>query len=76
MVCFGTKLGTQPYFVSVIVFKWIKLKKIVICLKSRAKLRFLGFLSVFGTFSHKVVRTCFGWHETLQTTLFRICYCV
>ena len=36
---------------------------------------FLRLFSVFGIFSHKVVQTCFVWHETWQTTLFGIFYC-
>ena len=35
---FGTKLGTQHYFVYDIVLKWLESKKIVICLKLHAKL--------------------------------------
>ena len=58
------------------MFKLFLSKKIVICLKLRAKLRFLGFLSVFDTFSHKVVQTWFVSHEIWHTTLFCICYCV
>ena len=37
---------------------------------------FKGFFSVYGTFSDKVVRTWFVWHETWNTSLFGICYCV
>ena len=37
---------------------------------------FKGFLSVFGTFAHKVAQTWFVLHETWQTTLFGIYYCV
>ena len=37
---------------------------------------FLRFLSVFGTFSHKVVQTWFVWHKTWHTKLFAINYCV
>ena len=39
-------------------------------------LRFLGFLSIFGNFAHKVAQTWFVLHETWHTTLFRIYYCV
>ena len=46
------------------------------CLKLRAKLCVCGFLSVLGTFSHKVVQTWFIWHETWLTTLIGINYCV
>ena len=48
----------------------------VICYKIRAKYRFYGFLSFFGTFSHKVAETWFLLHETWHTTLFGIYYCV
>ena len=51
-------------------------KIIVICLKLRAKLRFLGFLNAFGIFSHEVVLIWFVCHETWHTTLFCIYYCV
>ena len=34
------------------------------------------FLIVSGTFSHKLVQTCFVWLKTSHTTLFGICYCV
>ena len=34
------------------------------------------FLSVFGTFAHKVAQTWFVLHETWHTTLFGIYYCV
>ena len=46
------------------------------CWKLRFKLRFYAFLSVFGTFAHKVAQTWFVLHETWQTTLFGIYYCV
>ena len=36
----------------------------------------MGFLSVFGTFAHKVAQTWFVLRKTLHTTLFRIYYCV
>ena len=36
----------------------------------------VAILSVFGTFVHNVAQTWFVLHETYQTTLFRICYCV
>ena len=49
-------LGTQHYGVYIIVFKWLELKIVVICLKLRAKLQFEGFLSLFGTFVHKVAQ--------------------
>ena len=72
----GTKHATQHDLVYIIVLKWLQLQTIVICLKLRVKLRFWGFLSVFGTFSHKVVQTWFVSHETWHTTLFHIYYCV
>ena len=46
---FGTKLGTEHYFIYVIVLKFLESKtKIVICLKLRAKLHFWMLFSVFG----------------------------
>ena len=59
-----------------IFLKWFESKKIAICLKLRAKLLFKGFLSVFGTFAHKVFQTLFVLHETWPLTLFGIYYCV
>ena len=50
-------------------------KTIVKFLKLRSKLLFNGFLSVFGTFAHKVVQILFVWHETWHTRLFAIYYC-
>ena len=70
------KHGTQYYLVYTFALQWLKLKRIVICLKLRAKLRFLRFLRFFGAYSHKVVKTWFVWHETWHTTLFDIYYCV
>ena len=58
------------------MLKWLELKIIVICLKLRAKLRFKGFLSGFGTIAHKVDQTWFVLHETWHTKLFFIYYCV
>ena len=58
------------------MFKKLELKIIVMCLKLRVKLRCYAFLSVFGTFAHKVGQTWFVLHETWQTTLFGIYYCV
>ena len=49
---------------------------LVICKKLRAKLRFSGFLSVFGTFAHKVAQTWFVLNETWHTTLFGVYYFV
>ena len=37
---------------------------------------FIGFLSFFGTFVHKIAQTWFVLHETWHTTLFGIYYCV
>ena len=37
---------------------------------------FNGFLSVFGTFAHKVAQTLFVFHKTWHTTLFRVYNCV
>ena len=50
--------------VNIILLKWLAFKIIVICLKLRAKLRFYGFLSFFGTFAHKVAQKLFVLHET------------
>ena len=38
----------------------------------RVKLRFFGFLSVFGTFVHKVAQIWFVFQQTWLTTLFGI----
>ena len=54
----------------------LELKTIAICLKLRAMLRFLGFLSIVGTFAHKVAQTWLILHETWHTTAFGIYYCV
>ena len=70
------KQGTPHYLVYIIVLKWLEIKFIVICLILRAKLRFYGFLSVVGTFAHKVAQTWFVLKETWHTTLFGIYYCV
>ena len=72
----ATKLGTQHYLVYIILLQRWKSKTIVICLKLRVKLRVWDFLSVFGTFTHKVVQTWFVLHETLHYTFFGIYYCV
>ena len=72
---FATKLGAQHYLVYITMLKWLESKTIVLCLILRDKLRFLGFLSVFGTFSHKVIQIWFVCHETCQTTLFGIYHC-
>ena len=47
----------------------VRNEKIVRCMKLHAKLRFLGFLYIFGTFLYKAVQTWFVWHETCYTTL-------
>ena len=73
---FCTKLGTQHYLVSTIVLKWLEKKIIVKCLILRVKLRFYRFLSVFGTFAHKVTQNWFILHETWHATLYGIYYCV
>ena len=70
------KFGTQHYLVYLIVLKWLESKTTVIFLKLRANLCFSDFLSVFGTFSYKVVQTWFVCHETWHTTLFGICYSI
>ena len=69
------KLDKQHYLVYFIVLNWLELKIIVICLKLRAQLHVLAFLSFFGTYSLKVVQTWFLWHETWHTTLINIYYC-
>ena len=51
------ELGTQHYMVYIIVLKWLAFKIKVTCLKLCAKLRFQGFLSIVGTFSHEVAQT-------------------
>ena len=73
---FCTKLRTLQYLVHIIVFKWVQLKIIVICLKLHVKLRFYWFLSFYGTFAHKVAQTCFVLQETGLTILFGIYYYV
>ena len=70
------KLETQHYSVYVIVLKWLEFKFILICLKLRVKLRFYGFLSVFGVVAHKVAQTWFVLHKAWHTTLFCIYYYV
>ena len=40
------------------------------------KLRFSGFLSVFGTFAHNVAETWFVLQETWRITVFGVYYCV
>ena len=57
------------------MLKWLELKVIVICDKLRIKLRFYAFLSVYGTFAHKVAQTWFILHETWHRTLFCVYYC-
>ena len=58
------------------MLKWLEFKIIVVCWKLRVRLLFYAFLSVFGTFAHKVAQTWFVLHETWHTTLFGIYYCV
>ena len=70
------KLGTEHYLVYIFLWKWLEFQIIVICLKSRVKLRFCEFLSIFSTFWHKVAQTWCTLHETWQTTVFGIYYCV
>ena len=67
---------TKQFLVNIIVLKWLEFIIIVICQKIRVKLRFYRFLSVFGTFSHKVAQTWFVLHETWHTKLFHVYYCV
>ena len=55
----------QTCFVS---HKGLESKKLDICLNLRDKLRFWVFLSVFDTFSHKVIQTWFVRYETWHTT--------
>ena len=47
------KHGTQHFLVYFIVLKWIESKTIVICLKLRVQLRFLGSFNCFGHFLAK-----------------------
>ena len=54
----------------------VRIETIVICFKLRANFGFCGFLSFLGTYTHKVVKTWFVWHETWHTTRFYIYYCV
>ena len=54
----------------------VRIEKIVVFKILRAKLRFYGFLSFFWTFAHKVTLTWFVLHETWQTILLGIYYCV
>ena len=70
------KLGIQHYFVYIIVWKFLELKTLLICLKIRATWRFKGFLCVFGSFKHKVALPRFVWQEAWHRTLFAIYYCV
>ena len=58
------------------MLKWLEFIIILICEKLRAKLRFYGFLSLCGTFAHKVAQTWFVLHENWHTTLFGIYYSV
>ena len=73
---FATKHGIENYLVYNNFLKWLESKTMFICLILCARVRFLGFFSVFGTFSHKVVHTWFVCHEKLHTSLFCIYYCV
>ena len=52
------------------------MKIIVIYFRLRAKLLFYGVLSCICTFPHKVAQTWFVLHETWNTTLFGIYYCI
>ena len=58
------------------------MKRIAICLKSRAKLHFYGFSMIFGTFSHELVQTWFvctklgAQYYLKYIILFDIYYCV
>ena len=70
------KLGTHVYLVYITVLKWLELKIIVIFLKLRAKLPFLGFLSIFVTFPHELAQTLFVLHEISYTTLSGLYYFV
>ena len=64
---FCAKFGTVHNFVYIIVLKWLKLQKIIIGYKLRAKLQ-------FGTYAQKVAQIWFVLHETLHTTIFGIYY--
>ena len=48
----------------------------IIFLKLRAKLRFLGFLSFYGTFAYKVAQTWFFFCTKLGTQHYLVYYCV
>ena len=58
------------------MFKRLELQMIFICKKSRAKLRFYGFLWFFGTFMHNVAQKWLILHETWHAIVFGIYYCV
>ena len=68
--CHTTPFGTY-YYVEV-----VRIDNYTHMLKLRVKLRFSRFLSFFGTLAHKAGQTWFNMHETWQTTLFGIYYCV
>ena len=72
----STKVGPQHYLVYIVMLKWLESKKRVMCLKLRAELRFLGILCGISNFSQEVVQAWFVCHETWNTTLFGIYYCV
>ena len=65
---------TIYYLVYILGLKLLELKIIVICYKLRAKFRFYGFLSFFGTYVHKITLSLFVLHETWHTTFFGIYY--
>ena len=58
------------------MLKWLDLKIIVICKKSRVKMRFYAFLRFPGIFVYKAAETWFVLHATWHTTLLGIYYCV
>ena len=56
--------------------KMVKIKNHSHMLKLRVQYRFYWFLSIFGTFAHKVGQKRFVLHKTCYTTVFGIYYCV
>ena len=54
----------------------VRIQNNIQTLEITCKDAFLRFLSVFGTFSHKMVQPWFFWHKTWHITLFGTYYCV
>ena len=73
---FATKIGTQHYLVYIILLKWLETKTILMWLILRAMLRFWGFLSVFRTLLHQVVKTWFFLQQQMaHNTIWHILLC-